>query len=177
MHIELINDGTEVTLVVTDIGNVSIKVPKAYVREAVRRATRAQMAGDTDLSVAGFFDDVGKGLAFFKHQILDNPLVRGVISAIPYGGTVLSVADLAESAVKLGGMAMAAQPPKVRQTVAAAAIGHPAAAQKINAMHLAARAGNPAAQRDAQAVSINAQLLLALKELTALREQLKSHDA
>lgn len=163
MELKIVDDGGEVGIMIN--GPLGVKIPKSVIKKAARVAMLARLCGDDDMMVQGFFDEIGKGLTFFKKKILDNPIVRGVVSVIPYGGAALAAADMVEAGVNLGSKALAQLPKGARSTLASAAKGHKGARAKIAKIQAMAKRGDKVAQRDAATLKLAAQLELAQKEL------------
>jgi len=165
MKLRVLDDGSTTSLAVTDVGPVSISIPHSIIKRAAQVAMMYRLSGDTEASVGGFFDEIGKGLTFIKHQILDNPITRSVVNAIPFGGTVLAATDMVEAGVNLGQKALAGVPPTTRAVTAKAAQGDPRARAKIAKMRADAKAGNPAAKKAAAGVALASKLMLAQRAL------------
>ncbi len=174
MKLSVLDDGSTTTLAITGLGPVSISLPHSIVKRAARVAMMYRLSGDgTDASVGGFFDAIGEGLSFVKKKILDNPIVRQVVSAIPYGGTILAATDAVEAGVNLGKKALAGLPPKTRSTVHRAAKGDPRARAQIAKMRADAKRGNPLAKKASLGVGLAAKLMASQRELIVARKQLQ----
>jgi hypothetical protein len=114
----------ELTLAV-DVGKITVTGDKALVDMASAWLLKRRIGEDT--SVAGFFDSLKAGVLAIK-KLADIPLVRRVVSAIPYGGTVLSGVDLAADAAKLGKATIRKVVPKKAALLISAALkGSPTA--------------------------------------------------
>jgi hypothetical protein len=163
MNIQIIDKGGEYTLCVSG-GPLVIGIPKSVIADAVRAATRARLSGDEDAIVGGFFDVISKGISSVK-QVTDNPLIKGVISAIPYGGAALGALELAQAGANLGAKMLAKQPKQQTKLLLAAAKGNPRAKAVIAKVARAAKRGHPAAKQLAQGFLVGTKTLRDVTEL------------
>lgn len=154
MKIEIVKENGQYALHVC--GPLTIRLDNDTIKKAIRAAKTARLAGDEEDELAGFFDVLSRGLSSVT-QVTNNPLVKQVLTAIPYGGTAMTAIELAQHGAKLGARAMAKKP-KVARLVRAAANNDPAALQTIREIKRDAKKGDPKA----------AQLLNTVRQFTEL---------
>lgn len=134
------------------VGNVEIEIDKQVLHRALRAAAHAYMfrtmggvGGEGPMGdyVGGFWDVLTKVTDTIK-KVTDIPLVRSIVSAIPYGGTVLAGLDLAGAAVAIGNKELGGVPAPAR-ALASAAAKTPRGRKMLSAVAKKASGGDPGA--------------------------------
>lgn len=147
MNIQIIESRGDYTLVVN--APIRVTIPKHIVHKAFAMyAHRARMGGDPLALVGNFWDDVSEGFMTVKNAVLDNPIVRTVVSAIPYGGAAMAAVDLAGTAIQAGKKVVKKIPVRARRLAKQAAKRNPKALQTLNRLKTVARKGNPVARKE-----------------------------